>query len=360
MGQRTRLDREQSAFLAQVMASFGYDAIGLGEKDLNYGLAFLKELIDKYGLPYTSANVRDAESGGLILPEYLVVEKAGLRFGIVSVLAPHLKIVSMTPREEEYTVDDPVATLRELVPRLREKVDSIIVLAHLDVPGTEDLLKEVEGIDVAVVGHTHRYFMDERVVGGTPILVAGYEGRAMGDAELMIDPQGEIQAFSIKLTNLDSSVADDPVVQEKVEQFKKDLEELKVSLSEGPQRTKGSEQEEYLGQQTCIKCHADVWQKLQGSDHQRAFTTLAQKGQSSNPECLVCHVTGYEFKNGYAPVPGRSNLRDVQCEACHGYGTLHKRDGKWGLEAADTCTRCHDEANSPDFDFATYWKRIEH
>ena len=39
----------------------GYDAIGLGERDLNYGLPFLKEMIEKYDLPFTNANVRDCE-----------------------------------------------------------------------------------------------------------------------------------------------------------------------------------------------------------------------------------------------------------------------------------------------------------
>lgn len=360
LGQRTRDGKEQSRFLASVMATFGYDAIGLGEKDLNYGLDYLRELMREHKLPYTSANVRDTLTGEPIVPEYLVVKKGGLRFGFVSVMAPHLKVVSMTPKEERFRIDEPVATLRELVPRLRREADTVILLSHLDIPGTEDLLKEVQGIDFVVVGHTHLTFADERVVGGTPLAAAGYEGRAMGRAELMIDAKGQVRAFSVELTNLDQSVADDPVMLEKVQAFKKQMEELRTSLHSGPPRTKGDEREEFLGEQSCRKCHQEIWQALQGSGHRQAFATLAQKGQSDNPDCLACHVVGYEYKNGYAPLPGRAHLQNVQCEACHGYGTLHRRDGAWAKEARATCAGCHDAANSPKFDFASYWQKIAH
>lgn len=41
-----------------------YDAIGLGERDLNFGLEFLQKVIRDHKLPFTSANVRDAATPG--------------------------------------------------------------------------------------------------------------------------------------------------------------------------------------------------------------------------------------------------------------------------------------------------------
>ena len=62
-----------------------------------------------------------------------MVERGGVRFGIVSVLDPAQRIITMTARDqEEYDGGPiPVATLRELVPRVREETDTIILLGHL-------------------------------------------------------------------------------------------------------------------------------------------------------------------------------------------------------------------------------------
>ena len=38
----------------------------------------------------------------------------------------------------------------------------------------------------------------------------------------------------------------------------------------------------------------------------------------------------------------------------------HARDGRWRAQAKDSCTTCHDEENSPNFDYATYWEKIKH
>jgi len=359
-GPRMKLEREQTRFLCEVTAGFGYDAIGLGQQDLNYGLEFLREMIAAHGLPYTSANVRAAAGGERILPPSLIVRKGGQVFGIVSVLDPAEKIITMSARDEEFVVDDPVATLRTLLPELRREARTIVLLSQLDVAGTERLLKEVEGIDLAVVGHTRQALPGERVVGRSILLASGYEGRTIGRLDAELDGAGVVRAFSVRLTELDEKIADDPVVKEKVEQFKGRLDEIRLSLRGSHQPVKGSDGEQFLTQYECRKCHADVYAKLEMSRHNSAFASLAKKGMAQEPECLVCHVTGYEYRNGYDERPPYNRLTNVQCEACHGYGTLHSRDGKWKAEARATCIACHDQKNSPKFDFATYWEQIRH
>jgi nucleotide-binding universal stress UspA family protein len=359
-GQRKRIDQEQTRFLCEVTGSFGYDAIGLGEFDLNYGLKFLREMIEKNDLPFTNANVRDPESGETILPPYLLVERAGITFGICSVLDPEQRIITMAAKEPDLEVADPVATLRELVPQLREEADTVILLSHLGDRKTEEILREVTGIDIAVVGHSYRSFNSERVIGETALLSAVYEGRYIGRADVELDREGVVQAFSVEVVGLDESIADNPVMAEKVEQFKKHLEEFRLSLRGDHQPTLGSAKEEFLGERSCRKCHQDIWAKLRDSGHQSAFASLGEKGQAYNPDCLVCHVTGYLYKGGYDDRPPYNRLANVQCEACHGYGTQHARDDSWARLARESCVACHDEENSPEFQFAPYWERIQH
>ncbi len=359
-GRRSKDERHQTEFLCQMTADLGYDGIGLGERDLNYGLAFLQEMIEKYDLPFTNANVRDAKTGELILPEYLIVERNGIKYGLISVVDPSLKIITMTADEADFTVADPVATLRELVPRVRQEAQCVVLLGHLGENNTEPVLKEVEGIDMSVTGHTYRSLQTERVLDDTAMFAATHEGRYIGRANLFIEEgTGRVMAIDVGITSLDDALPTDEEMQAKVDGYKKALVEFQEAKRAAYPRTMGSEKETFLGERACMSCHDDAWKSYVSSEHRTAFATIRNKGQSNEPECLSCHTTGYMYKNGFSE-SAQINLQNVQCEACHGYGTEHARDGKWIAQAKDSCVVCHDKENSPEFDYATYWEKIKH
>ncbi|MBC8424176.1 hypothetical protein H8E07_08645 [bacterium] len=361
-GRRKRADREQTRFVCELTSEFGYDAIGLGEADLNYGLDFLREMIDTYQLPFTSANVRLPDSGELLLPEYLLIERGGITFGVCSVLDPESQIMSMAAKEEIYQVEDAAETLNALIPRLRDAgAQTIVVLAHMGDAGTEALLGEVEGVDICLAGHSRRPYRSERIVNDAALICSSFEGRYLGRLDGQFERgSGDLKAFAIEVTELNESVADDPVMLERVEAFKVHLEEFRIASRGVYQQTQGSKDEAFLTDRECRKCHQDITDGLRDSAHNDAFNTLARKGQTDAPECLVCHTTGYVYIGGYDEQPPANRLRSVQCEACHGYGTLHRRDGKWAQEARNGCVECHDKENSPDFDYDTYWTKIAH
>ncbi len=360
-GSRNKNEQYQSTFLAEMTGEMGYDAIGLGERDLNYGLPFLKEMMATHGLPFINANVRDAGTGELILPEYTIVERAGIKYGIVSVLDPGRKIITMTAEEDAFQVDDPVATMRDLLPRLRKEADTILLLSHLGEQKTEELIKEVRGIDMCVIGHTSRNISAERIINDTAVFSSAFEGRYIGRANLFVDDaDGRIMAIDVGITSLGEKMDGDEEVTARVAQYKKDLVEFKTAKRAAYPRTMGSEKETFLGDRSCMSCHEDAWKVYMDSSHRSAFASIRNKGQSFEPECLSCHTTGFQHKKGYSDEPPFNKLANVQCEACHGYGTQHARDGKWVAQAKDSCTMCHDQKNSPEFDYAVYWEKIKH
>ncbi len=359
-GPRNQNDREQARFLSEMVGTLGMDAIGLGEADLNYGLDVLREMMEAHGLPFINANVRDKD-GQLILPPYRVVERNGVKYGVVSVLDPQQRIITMSNEDDQFTVDDPVTVLRELLPKMREEAESIVLLAHVGDVGVENLLNEVRGVDICVIGHTFRNTTTERVIHDTAVFSSAYEGRYMGRADLFVEEgTGRVMAIDVDITSLDDAVADDAEMKARVEQFKEDLIAFKTAKREAYPRVYGSKDEKFLGERDCMKCHEDAWRAYAESGHRRAYNTLRAKGQSDAPECLVCHTTGYQHHNGYSDEPPFNRLSNVQCEACHGYGTEHARDGKWRAQAKDSCVTCHDKENSPEFDYATYWEKIKH
>lgn len=64
-----------------------------------------------------------------------------------------------------------------------------------------------------------------------------------------------------------------------------------------------------------------IYEKWEDSEHARAYEDLSEE-ERKNPFCLKCHVTGYN--EPMSPGIETKDLFGVQCEACHGPGSLYK------------------------------------
>jgi len=101
----------------------------------------------------------------------------------------------------------------------------------------------------------------------------------------------------------------------------------------------------YLGADKCKMCHSKqhvTWMKM---GHSKAMASLSAEEQKK-PECVKCHVTGYGKTGGYESMEKTPNLANVQCEACHGAGSLHMKapmaDKKKTINGAGVdCRGCH-------------------
>ena len=139
---------------------------------------------------------------------------------------------------------------------------------------------------------------------------------------------------------------------------------------------------QYIGVKDCRKCHKKpeqgeqfkIWQE---SKHANAYETLkseeaakiaTEKGLTvaahEAPECLKCHATGYDAEP--AMLGKKFSVEEgVQCETCHGAGSLYKKkkvmkSREKSLEMGMTaifvddgsaekqCLECHNE-ESPTF-----------
>jgi 2',3'-cyclic-nucleotide 2'-phosphodiesterase (5'-nucleotidase family) len=81
----------------------------------------------------------------------------------------------------------------------------------------------------------------------------------------------------------------------------------------------------YIGAEECQNCHGEAYTFWKGTPHGRAYETLSKQHKEFNLDCVSCHVTGYE-KPGGSTVTHVSGLMDVQCEVCHGPGSLHEKN----------------------------------
>ena len=80
----------------------------------------------------------------------------------------------------------------------------------------------------------------------------------------------------------------------------------------------------FVGVGICETCHKQATAFWRSTHHAEAYRTLVNKDRQFTLECVGCHVTGYEQPGG-SSVTDVELLKDVQCETCHGPGSLHAK-----------------------------------
>jgi hypothetical protein len=89
---------------------------------------------------------------------------------------------------------------------------------------------------------------------------------------------------------------------------------------EGAAPAKG--QAGYVGGEQCEACHAEEAELWATTRHAQAYETLVTVNKQFDLSCVGCHVTGFREPGG-AEVVENAKLQDIQCEQCHGPGSLH-------------------------------------
>lgn len=119
----------------------------------------------------------------------------------------------------------------------------------------------------------------------------------------------------------------------------------------------------YAGVDACTDCHDEERKVWDATKHAQAYTTLEKDFKEMNLDCVGCHVTGYDRPGG-STVTFNEKLRGVQCEVCHGPGSLHIKDPEnkdliITKPSPETCvSECHHPPHVEGFDAATKMKLI--
>ena len=240
-----------------VMNSLNYDAMAVGNHEYNFGLKVLEKARDEAKFPWLSGNTYEKGTGRTHYKPYIVKDLVGVKIGILGLTTPGVPYWDNPPNYAGLEFRDPVPEARKWVQTLRtqEKVDVVVVAMHMGVgedlrtgdasPGqipheneAVTIAKEVPGIDVIFMGHTHRD-VPSLYIKGVLLTQANHWGRHLARADLYLqkEPSGwRVYAKSARTIPVDDRVEPDPAVVKLTEPYDRQTQEwLAREIAQSPE-----------------------------------------------------------------------------------------------------------------------------
>jgi 5'-nucleotidase len=198
--------------IVDAMNLLGYDAMSLGETDLQLGDAVLRERLKDARFPVLSANLVVQSTGELLTAPYALRNVGGRKVGIIGLAASDAS--QMMP---SLSVVDPAVALRRYVQELQEQTDIIVVLSNLEWAANVQLADTVPGVDL-IISAGGSELLTERWQSpktGTLVCQLGvyareHPGWTVSMVQIRVDDSGRITDYSGSFVEFGPEFADDP------------------------------------------------------------------------------------------------------------------------------------------------------
>ncbi len=332
--------------IVKAYAYMGYDVLGLGPSDLQFGVEKLQGLLAPSNIPVVCSNLVEKKTGKTVFEESTVVTIGGVRFGVFGVVLSSLsESYKNRITAGKYDLLDALEVSKKIVPELRKRCDFIISLSHVNQDDNEAILEAVPGIDAIVDPYSRSGNQPVWITEGEyvkwvaqrPLLRIDGQGSRVGVCELTFPRSGDPETdYYVYDYALEPQIIDHPDMSKIVSgtflsrQSKLDPKKaaLLVDL--------------FLGAETCGACHEAQEQFWASTKHKTANDTLVTTQDHFKYESVECHTLGY----GVSFVDPRKaeGFEGVQCESCHGINHRHADDParyRIGEVKDSKCWGCH-------------------
>lgn len=183
----------------------GYDVAVVGNHEFNYGMPLLNKAVTEANMSYLAANILHKET---MTPyfgtPYLIKHiEPNIKIALLGMTTHYIPNWEEPNHIQDVTFEDALAATKKWVTYIQqeEKPDVMIVAYHggfeRDLQTGEptesltgenqgfSICEEVEGIDVLITGHQHR-FISHTKVNGVTVLQGGYNGEVLGKINISL------------------------------------------------------------------------------------------------------------------------------------------------------------------------------
>ena len=167
-----RVSPDTTIGVVAAMNAMHYDASAVGNHEYNYGVPYLERAVRQASFPFLSANTYLPDGAHAFRP-WVIVERAGVRIGIVGATTPGVMVWDRDNVSGRVTLGDIVPAVRAAADSARlAGAEVVVVTVHsgLDEPSSYDtvstrlpsenvaarIAQEVPGLALVVYGHSHK------------------------------------------------------------------------------------------------------------------------------------------------------------------------------------------------------------
>ena len=214
----------QGAVMVETMNKIGFDAMTIGNHEFDWGIDIIKNYNNKTtdvipDFPIICCNIFEKETNQPVdwCDPYVIVEKAGIKIGIIGAIGSELENSISTAMVAPYEFKEPLEYIKKYTSELRnEKGCELVVLSiHDNTTNINQLYADLSGeyqLDAIFNGHTHStYAGDTTGIDGInmPYIQSGSAGSYIGKVVLTYNKTNkkveECSAENIKVSKKLSS-----------------------------------------------------------------------------------------------------------------------------------------------------------
>jgi len=233
----------KTGFQLRLMKSMGYDVIGLGNHEYDFGPEWLASVISasaKNGevpsllIGNAIFDIKDTRDDALeklysekIIGRNLIFTEDGIKIGIFSILGKNAAEVA--PKAAPVSFEKQAKFAKKMVRELKnEKCDIIICISHSGITKNKkgefagddvELARKVKGIDLIIGGHSHTKLDQPLIVNNIPIVQTGEFGQFVGRLSLIYS-DNKLRVDNYKLIPVDDKILGDKKTNQLIEEQK--------------------------------------------------------------------------------------------------------------------------------------------
>jgi 2',3'-cyclic-nucleotide 2'-phosphodiesterase/3'-nucleotidase len=230
------IDTTSKHLFARMTEYIGYDAVVVGNHDIETGHKVYDRMVKTMKVPFLAANAIRTDNGKPYFQEYVTLKRHGLNITIIGFTNPNIKGWLSPVLWEGMTFESLIPMAQEVVDRVsaKEKSDVVIVAVHagtgrgdgavLESQGL-DLFKSLRGVDFVVTAHDHRPIVQQN--DSICLINAGSHCRNLGSGTVNLKVEnGKVVSKSLKAELLP---VDKKNVDKKMQEtFREDYEAVKA------------------------------------------------------------------------------------------------------------------------------------
>lgn len=267
-------------------------------------------------------------------------------------------VVSVITLDLEST---PVEFIREAFPQKTDKKNVNILLINKNDDSIISSIAKMDIVDCLICPPEY----DDPIIISDPdskllALSVGKYGRHICMLQINTIPNDDNLSLSFNYIPVSEDIERDVALINLYEQYQQIVKER--NLLERHPKFPLPDGLKYVGSESCIgaDCHDDPYKHQyeyvtwSENAHAQAYATLVEVGSQYDPECIVCHVIGYDYESGYISEEKTPHFKNVGCEYCHGPGSKHNENPyEYKMtpipDNIELCKKCHTPEHSGDF-----------